>query len=132
MPVSPRKYHFAPRVLNELTIEPHAQNEDLALALVQPLHEGSTVSAKETDDAHIKMVAEIYLTRVAEVYTRQSKDRGSRTQTARTFVSPASLRSDDIQEHVIDDRASASTASLGQRFNLALSARNDTDRLLKT
>lgn len=36
----------------------------------------------------------------------------------------------DITELEIDDRASASNASLRQRYNLAINAKTDTDKLL--
>lgn len=72
-----------------------------------------------------------YFTHLATLQAYPPPSAMSTIPTSRTFLSFGSPKCDDVVEQVIDDRASATNASPGQRYNLAINAKTDTDKLMK-
>lgn len=90
-----------------------------------------------TDDSTIqdqsldKGAIDQYFTHLATLQAFPPPSATSQNPTSRTFLSFGYADCSDVVEQIIDDRASATTASLGQRYNLAINAKTDTDKLLR-
>lgn len=108
-----------------------AQNEDIAVAFVETTDGYSCFNERWTDPFN-HTEGEAYLRDLAKIVILGSKRERDDSSRARIHLTFASSDCDQVQEQVIDDRASASTASLGQRFNLALTGKTDTDNLMKS
>lgn len=100
------------------------------MAFVEAI-DGYSCSKERSTDRFDHTEAGAYLRDLAKVVIPGSKRERDDSSRARNYLTFASSDCDQVQEQVIDDRASASTASLGQRFNLALTGKTDSDKLMK-
>lgn len=90
--------------------------------------DSNTLQIKEQD----KIVIDQYFTHLATLEAYPPPSAILVNSTSRTFLSFGTTSCSDVVEQTIDDRASASNSSLRQRYNLAINAKTDTNKLIKS
>ena len=78
-----------------------------------------------------KAVINQYFTHLATLQAYPPPSAMPQNPRSRIFLSFENADASKVIEQIIDDRASATNASLGQRYNLAINAKTDTDKLMK-
>lgn len=87
----------------------------------------------QEDTKSDKTVIDQYFTHLATLQAYPPPSAMPQNPRSRTFLSfGGNANAGDVIEQIIDDRASATNASLGQRYNLAINAKTDTEKLIKS